>query len=166
VIHFHIFIFIEDSDEVIVTRTTELRNEDIVNEAIRHNICNVENLNKNPHSEIRSRMNALNNLKLHNISLEHDLQQLNTNYQTSNNTKNTSNQWTPIKNVFKPKTPVAQKLFKNHSNNLLEEPPAKRTKKEQFIINTESNNSKNEMSIIQNIFDGINEDEMFNDFCC
>lgn len=159
-------MFIEDTEEVIVTRTTELRNEDIVNEALRNNIFNVENLNKHPHSEIRSRMNALNNLKLHNISLEHDSQQLNTIYQTSNNTNNTSNQLTPIKNLFKPKTPVAQKLFKNYSNNLLEEPPAKRTKNEQFITNTESNDSKNEMSIIQNIFDGINEDEMFNDFCC
>lgn len=100
---------------------------------------------------------------MHNISLDHNSQQLNTDYQTPNNT---SSQSTPIKNLFKPKTPVAQKLFKNYSRNLSEEPPAKRTRNEQLISNTESNDSKNEMSIILNVFDGINEDEMFNDFCC
>lgn len=90
---------------------------------------------------------------------------MNTTYQTPNNS-NTSNRLSPIKNPFKPKIPVAQKLFQNNSCSLSEEPPAKRTRNEQFISNTEPKHSKNEMSIIQNIFDGIDEDEMFNDFCC
>lgn len=121
----------------------------------------METLNKNPHSEIRNRMNALDNLKLHNILLDENIQLSNSNNQT---VKNTPIQSTSIKNVFKPKTPLAHNLLKNY--NAAEEPPTKRIRNEECELKTDEVYSNNEMSIIQNIFEGINEEDIFNDFCC
>lgn len=100
-------------------------------------------------------MNALSNLKLNNILLDRNSQQSNTDYQINNNTSDTS---THIKSFFKLKTPVAHNLLENNLWNSPGEPPAKR-------IRNEENDSNSDLSIIQNIFEGINEDEMFNDFC-
>jgi len=141
-----------------------MTNEEIVNEAKQWNAFNVEDLNKNSHSVInKSRMNTLNNLKLHNVSTDHISQPSNANYQIKNNTPDKS---TPVKKFFKPKTPIAYNFLKNVptvSSNFPEEPPTKRTRNE-FQI--EDQYSNNEISIIQNIFEGIDEDEMFKDFCC
>lgn len=158
------FIFKDNVEEVIVTRTTNLTNEEIVNNAKRFNLFNLESLNNNPHSEIKSRMTALNNLKLHNVSLDE-------NSQLSNYTSHTSTvninpiESTPVKSFFKLKTPVSHN-FLNNSWNLPEEPPAKRIRNEESKLKNEENCLNNEISIIQNIFEGIDEDEMFNDFCC
>jgi len=46
------------------------------------------------------------------------------------------------------------------------EPPAKRLKNEEYKSKTEEKYTNNEISIIENIFEGINEEELFNDFCC
>jgi len=155
---------LEDVQEVIVTRTTDMTNEEIVNGAKQWNAFNVEALNKNSHSLIiKSRMNPLNSLKLHNILTDHSSQPSNANCQITNNTHGQS---TAVKSFFKPKTPIAHNLFKNVptvSSNFSEEPPTKRTKNE---FKTEDQYSNNETSIIKNIFEGIDEDEMFNDFCC
>lgn len=155
-------IFIDNLDEVIVTRTTNLTNEEIICTAKRFNLFNLETLNNNPHSEIKSRMTALNNLKLHNASLDE-------NSQPSNSTTHTVNinpaETTSVKSFFKLKVPVSHN-FLNNSRNLSEEPPAKRIKNKECKFKNEENCSNNEISIIQNIFEGINEDEMFNDFCC
>jgi len=156
----NVMYILEDVQEVIVTRTTDMTNEEIINGAKQWNAFNMEDLNKNSHSVInKSRMNALNNLKSHNILTDHSSQPSNANYQITNNTLAKS---TPVKSFFKPKTSIAHNLFKNVptvSSNFSEEPPTKRTKNE---FKTEDN----EISIIQNIFEGIDEDEMFNDFCC
>jgi len=155
---------LEDVEEVVVTRTTDMTNEEIVNGANQWNAFNVEAFNKNSHSmNIKSRMNALNNLKLHNISTNHSSQPSNVNYQITNNTPGQSS---PVKSFFKPKTPIAHKLFKSVptvSSSFPEEPPTKRTRNE---FKPEDQYSNNEISIIQNIFEGIDEDEIFNDFCC
>lgn len=141
-----------------------MTNEEIVNGAKQWNAFNVEASNKNSHSVIlKSRMNPLNNLKLHNILTDHSSQPSNANYQITNNTHGQS---TPVKILFKPKTSIAHNLFKSVptvSNNFPEEPPTKRTRNE---FKTEDQYSNNDTSIIQNIFEGIDEDEMFNDFCC
>lgn len=154
----------ENVEEVIVTRTTDMTNEEIVNGANQWNAFNVEAFNKNSHSvNIKSRMNVLNNLKLHKISTDYSSQPSNANYQITNNTPGQS---TPVKSVFKPKTPIAHNLFKSIptvSSSFPEEPPTKRTRNE---FKPEDQYSNNEISIIQNIFEGIDEDEMFNDFCC
>jgi len=71
-----------------------------------------------------------------------------------------------VNSSFKPKTPVAHILFKNDSSDSIEEPPFKRLKNEESKLKTEEKYSNNELSIIEDIFEGINEDEMFNDFCC
>ncbi|XP_022162008.1 uncharacterized protein LOC111027857 isoform X2 [Myzus persicae] len=159
-----IYSYSSDVQEVIVTRTTDMTNEEIVNGAKQWNAFNVEASNKNSHSVIlKSRMNPLNNLKLHNILTDHSSQPSNANYQITNNTHGQS---TPVKILFKPKTSIAHNLFKSVptvSNNFPEEPPTKRTRNE---FKTEDQYSNNDTSIIQNIFEGIDEDEMFNDFCC
>lgn len=98
-------------------------------------------------------MTALNNLKSHNISID----------QTTNN--NTPVRSTHVKSLFKPKISVVN-LIKNVSCNVPEEPPTKRIRNEKCISKFEENDVNNEMSIIQNMFEGINEDEMFDDFCC
>lgn len=155
---------LENVQEVIVTRTTDMTNEEIINGSKQWNTFNVEAFNKNSHSVvIKSRMNALNNLKLHNILTDHSSQPSNANYQITNNTPGQS---TPVQSFFKPKTPVAHNLFKcvpTVSSSFPEEPPTKRTKNE---YKPENQYLNNEISIIQNIFEGIDEDEMFNDFCC
>jgi len=131
-----------------------MTNEEIVNVAKQWNSFNVEALNKSSGSVIiENKMNVLNKLKLHNILTDHSSQPSNTNYQITNNTPGQS---TPVQHFFKPKTSVVHNLFKSDSNNF-PEPPTKRTKNEY---------SNNEISIIQNIFEGIDEEEMFNDFCC
>lgn len=157
-------MIIEDLQEVVVTRATDLTNEEIINDAKRWNLFNTEALNKNPHSEIKNRMTALNNLKLHNMLLDQnsELSDIDNN-QTATNTPARS---ILVKNVFTPKTPVAHTLFRVDSCSLKEEPPSKRIRNEEGNFKTEKNCSNNEMSIIQNIFEGIDEDEMFNDFCC
>ncbi|CAI6348402.1 unnamed protein product [Macrosiphum euphorbiae] len=148
----------------IIEEYLDMTNEEIVNGANQWNAFNVEALNKNSHSvNIKSRMNALNNLKLHNISTNHSSQPSNVNYQITNNIPGQSS---PVKSFFKPKTPIAHKLFKSVptvSSSFPEEPPTKRTRNE---FKPEDQYSNNEISIIQNIFEGIDEDEMFNDFCC
>lgn len=154
--------FIDNVQEVIVTRTTNMTNEDIVNDAKRFNLFNMETLINNPYSEIKSRMTALNNLKLNNVSLGQNSELLNS---TSHIVKNNAAESTPVKSIFKLNVPVSQKFF-NNSWNVPEEPPAKRTRREECKLKSEENYSNNEMSIIQNIFEGIDEDEMFNDFCC
>jgi len=155
---------LENVQEVIVTRTTDMTNEEIINGSKQWNAFNIEALNKNsPSVMIKSRMNAFNNLKLHNILTDHSSQPSNANYQITNNTPGQS---TPVKSFFKPKTPVAHNLFKSVStvsSSFPEEPPTKRTRNE---FKPENQYSNNEISIIQNIFEGIDEDEMFNDFCC
>jgi len=155
---------LEDVQEVIVTRTTDMTNENIVNGAKQWNAFNVEALNKNSHSVVvKNRINTLNNLKLHNILTDHSSQPSISNSQITNNTPGKS---TPVKSCFKPKTPIAHNLFKRIpavSSGFPEEPPTKRTRNE---LKTEDQYSNNEVSIIQNIFEGIDEDEMFNDFCC
>lgn len=157
------YIFIDNIEEVIVTRTTNLTNEEIVNNAKRFNLFNLETLNNNPHSEIKSRMTALHNLKLHNVSDENS--QL-SNYTSHMSTVNINPaKSTPIKSFFKLKTPVSQN-FLNNSWNLSDEPPTKRIRNEECKLKNEENYSNNEISIIQNTFEGIDEDEMFNDFCC
>lgn len=154
---------LEDVQEVIVTRTTDMTNENIVNGAKQWNAINVEALNKNSHSVIvKNRINALDNSKLHNILTEHSSQASISNFQITN----TPGQSIPVKSFFKPKTPIAHNLFKRIptvSSSFREEPPTKRTRNE---LKTEDQYSNNEVSIIQNIFEGIDEDEMFNDFCC
>lgn len=136
-----------------------MTNEEIVNGAKQWNAYNnVETLNKNSQSDVKSRMNALNNLKLHNVLTDHSTQPSNANHQ---NTNDTPSQSTPVKSFFKPKTSVVQNLFKSHSSNFPEEPPTKRTRNES---KTEDQYSNNEMTIIQNMFEGIDENEMFNDF--
>lgn len=155
--------FIEDTQEVIVTKTTDLTNEEIVNDAKRWNMFNIESMNITSHDEIKSRITALNNLKFHTISLNQNSQLSNGNYQTTNTIPV---QTTLVKNVFIPKTPVARDLIKNYSCNTSEEPPAKRIKNEECKLKTIENYSNNENSIIENIFEGIDEEEMFNDFCC
>lgn len=144
--------------EVIVTRTTDLTNEEVVNEARRPIAFNTETLNISQHSEIRSRFTALNNLKLHNILLDQNSQLSNV----------IPAQSTPVKSVFKLKSSIASNLLKiNSSCNISEEPPFKRIRnEEELLVKTEENVLNHEMSIIQNIFEGIDEDEMFNDFCC
>jgi len=156
---------LEDVQEVIVTRTTDMTNENIVNGAKQWNAVNVEALNKNSHSMIvKNQINALDNSKLHNILTDHSSQPSISNSQITNNTPDQS---TPaIKSFFKPKTPIAHNLFKRIptiSSSFPEEPPTKRTRNE---LKIEDQCSNNEVSIIQNIFEGIDEDEMFNDFCC
>jgi len=155
---------LEDVEEVIVTRTTDMTNEEIVNGAKQWNAINVEAFNKNSHSEmIKSRINVLNNLKLHNILTDQSSQPSNADYQITNTTPSQS---TPVKSFFKPKIPIAHNLFKSVptvSSSFPEEPPAKRMRNE---FKPEDQYSNNEISIIQNIFEGIDEDEMFNDFCC
>jgi len=139
-----------------------MTNEEIVNGAKQWNAFNVEDLNKTSHSVINK--SRINNLKLHNISTDHSTQPSNANYQI---TKYSPDKSTPVKSFFKPKTPIAHNLFKNVptvSRNFPEEPPTKRIRNE-FETN-EDQYSNNEISIIQNIFEGIDEDEMFNDFCC
>lgn len=158
-----VHLFVEDIQEVIVTRITDLSNEEIVNDAKRWNVFNTETLNKSPHSEISSRMIALHNLKLPNNVLDQSSQQSNTNSWVS---KTTPVQSTPVKSFFKPKTPIAQNLFKIGSYDSLEEPPTKRLRNEECKSRTEQIYSNNEMSIIENLFEGINEDEIFSDFCC
>lgn len=161
----YLCIFIENIQEVVVTRTTDLTNEEIINNAKRLNIFNAEALNKNPHSEIKNRMTALNNLKLHNVLLDQHSQLSNAN--NSQIATNTPARSTPVKSLFSPKTPVAHTLFQVESCNLPEQPPTKRIRNEECIsFKTEKNVPNNEMSIIQNIFEGIDEEEMFNDFCC
>lgn len=123
----------------------------------------LESMSVTPHDEIKSRMTALNNLKLHNISLNQNSQLSNLNYQTTNNIPV---QTTPVKNVFIPKTPVANNLMKNYSCKTLEEPPTKRIRNEECKLRIVENYSNNEMSIIENIFEGVDEEELFNDFCC
>ncbi|KAL4096760.1 hypothetical protein QTP88_021651 [Uroleucon formosanum] len=154
----------ENVQEVIVTRTIDMTNEEIINGSKQWDAFNVEAFNKNSHSGvIKSRINALNNLKLHNILTDHSSQPSNANYQIANNTPGQS---TTVKSFFKPKTPVAHNLFKcvpTVSSSFPEEPPTKRTKNE---FKPENQYLNNEISIIQNIFEGIDEDEMFNDFCC
>jgi len=113
-----------------------------------------------PHSEIRNRSIALDHLKLNNNLLNQNSQISNTNYQKINITPDKL-----TKSLFKPKTPLAQHLFKNDSFNLME-PPAKRLKNEECKSKTEEKYTNNEISIIENIFEGINEEELFNDFCC
>jgi len=151
------FVFIENVQEVIVTRTTDLTNEEIVNDAKRWNLLNVETLNNVPHSELRSRANALSTLKFDNISLNQNSQLSNANYYpTINKAPDTS---TPVKSIFKLKTAVAHNLLRNNTWNSPDEPPAKR-------IRNEEKNLNNDLSIIQNIFEGIDGDEMFDEFCC
>lgn len=77
---------------------------------------------------------------------------------------NTPIQSKPTKHLFKPKTPVAHNLIKNY-NNLAEEPPAKRIRNDECELKTDEVNLNNDMSIIQNIFEGINEEDIFNEFC-
>ncbi|VVC37010.1 Hypothetical protein CINCED_3A001216 [Cinara cedri] len=160
-----IYSFASDTGEVIVTRTTDLTNKEIVNDAKRWNISNnLVSTRITAHDEIRSRMIALNNLKLHTISLNQNSQPSNLDYQT---TKNVPLQTTPVKNIFVPKAPVAHNLIKNYScNKLFEEPPAKRIRNDEYEFKNIDNYSHNERSIIENIFEGIDEEEMFNDFCC
>lgn len=146
--------FIDNVQEVIVTRTTNLTNEEIVNDAKSFNLFNMDTLINSPCSEIKSRMIALNNLKLNNVSLDQN--------STSRVGKNNS---TPVKSLFKLNVPVSHQFF-NNSWNVPEEPPAKRTRHEERTLKNEEKYSNNEMSIIQNIFEGIDEDEMFSDFCC
>lgn len=67
---------------------------------------------------------------------------------------------------FKPKTPVAHILLKNDSRDLIEEPPIKRLRNEENKFKTEEKYTNIEKSIIENIFEGIDEEDMFNDFCC
>lgn len=157
-------IIIEDLQEVIITRTTDLTNEEIINDAKRWNLFNAEALNKNPRSEIKNRMTALNNLKIHNILLDQNSQP--SSIDNNQSATNTPTRSIPVKNVFTPKTAVAHTLFQVDSCNLTEEPPSKRIRNEESNFKTEKNNSNNEMSIVQNMFEGIDEDEMFNDFCC
>lgn len=109
-------------------------------------------------------MAAINNLKLHNFISDGKSQVSNTNnYQTANNTPVQS---TPQKSLFKPKTPVAHSLFRVNSCHLPEEPPTKRIRNEECNLKIKDTDTNNEMSLIQNMFEGIDEDEMFNDFCC
>ncbi|XP_060835049.1 uncharacterized protein LOC132918014 [Rhopalosiphum padi] len=154
----------EDVQRVIITRTTDMTNYEIVNRAKQWNAYNVEALNKNSNSLIiKNRTNMLNNLKSPSILTDHSSLPSNANYQITNNTPGQS---TTIKKVFKPKTPVVHNLFKNVpsvSSNFPEEPPTKRIRNE---LKNEDQCSNNDISIIQNIFEGIDEDEMFNDFCC
>lgn len=154
--------FIEDTQEVIVTKTTDLTNEEIVNNAKKWNMFSIESMSITSHDEIKSRITALNNLKFHTNSLNQNSQLSNGNYQLTNNIPV---QTTAVKNVFIPKTPVAHDLIKNYCNTS-EEPPAKRLKNEESKLKTVENYSNNEKSIIENIFEGIDEEEMFNDFCC
>lgn len=88
---------------------------------------------------------------------------MDTSYQSTNNSLAQS---TPIKGFFKPKTPIAHNLFQNSPNNLSEEPPTKRLRNEELDLKAKDSTLINEMSIVQNIFEGIDEDEMFNDFYC
>lgn len=155
--------FTDDAQEVIVTRTTDLTNEEIVSNAKRWNVFNSETLSKSPYSEIRCRMAALNNLKSDTHLLCQSSQLSDIDYQTNDLTPVQS---MPINRCFKPKTPIAHNLFKNNSSNLLEEPPAKRLRNEESDLKTQENYSIHEMSMIENIFEGINEDEIFSDFCC
>lgn len=149
-------IFTENVQEVIVTRTTDLTNEEVVNEARQRTVFNVNTLNISPHSEIRSRFTALNNLKRHNILLDQNSQSSNPDIPV---------QSTPVKSVFKLKSSVASSLLKINNSYISEEPPVKRIRNEEKIqVKTEEKDSNNEMSIFQNIFEGIDEDEMFNDF--
>lgn len=157
------YFFAENVDEVIVTRTTELTNEQIVNDAKRWDMFSIETSSKNPQSDIRSRISALNNLKIHNISLSQSSQLSDVNYNTT--PKETIAQSTPVKEFFKPKTAIAHNLLSNDSKNLSEEPPTKRKRNEECNLKANEQNS-NEISIIQNIFEGIDENEMFDDFYC
>lgn len=109
-------------------------------------------------------MTALNNLKIQSVLLDQNSQL--SNIDNNPTAINTPARSIPIKNVFTPKTPVAHTLFQVNSCNLTGEPPSKRIKNDENNFKTEKNDSNNEMSIIQNIFEGIDEDEMFNDFCC
>jgi len=141
-----------------------MTNDEIVSGAKQCNTYNAKDLNKNSNSEItKSRMNMLNNLKLDEILTDHSPLPPKVNCQIKNNTPG---QLTPVKSVFTPRTSVVHNLFKSVpsvSSNFPEEPPTKRTRNES---KTEDQCSDNEISIIQNIFEGIDENEMFNDFCC
>ncbi|CAH1724770.1 unnamed protein product [Aphis gossypii] len=154
----------ENVQEVIVTRTTIMTNNEIVSGVKQCNAYNAEDSNKNSNSVInKSRMNILNNLKLDDTLTDHSPLPSNVNCQIKNNTPG---QLTPAKSVFTPRTSVVHNLFKSVpsiSSDFSEEPPTKRTKNES---KTEDQCSDNEISIIQNIFEGIDENEMFNDFCC
>lgn len=119
----------------------------------------METFIETPHSEIRTRMTALNNLKLHNILHDENCQLSNT-----QSVNNSTAQSTPIKNIFKPKISIAHNLLKKYS--VAEEPPAKRIKDDDCELDTAKIDSNNEIFIIQNTFEGIDQDEIFNDFCC
>jgi len=141
-----------------------MTNDEIVSGAKQCNAYNAEDLNKNSNSIIKkSRMNILNNLKLDDILTDHSTIPSNANCQIKNNTPG---QLTPAKSIFTPRTSVVHNLFKSVPSipsNFPEEPPTKRTRNEP---KAKDQYSDNEISIIQNIFEGIDENEMFNDFCC
>lgn len=109
-------------------------------------------------------MTALNNLKSHNIPIDQNTRISNVNDQTVNN--HTPARSTHVKSVFKPKTPIANNLMKNFSRNVPEEPPTKRVRHEECKSKCEEKDVDNEKFIIQDMFEGINEDEMFDDFYC
>jgi len=138
---------------VTVSRTTHLTNEEIIDDAKQWRLLNVDTISD---TKIKSGTNALDNLKMTNTLLSDQNSQLsNTSHQTINNTSSTTR--TFVKSFFRPKTPVAHKLLQTNTRNSSEEPPVKR-------IRNEEEYSNNDQSIIRNIFEGIDEDELFNDF--